>query len=141
MKIDWVILATAAEVRDDLVHILGGGWNYASYPAFPAQVHGAIAALLVIEPAELATAHEMRIEIRDSAEQSLADVRFPVPMPRPAPPGLMIPQDWAIHVPIAVNLSGVVIPGPGQYRVVVAVDGLYLHEPLPMVCVLQEPGA
>lgn len=71
MKIDWLVLANAAEVRDELVNILGGGWNVASRGAYPAAFYGAIALTLVLVPRELQAPIRSKCEFSDSPEKCL----------------------------------------------------------------------
>jgi len=140
MRVDWIVLANAAEVRDELVNLLGGGWNVAYREAYPAAFYGAIALTLVLDPRELATPHHLEIAILDQEGKVLADARSPIALPPPAPPWVEVPANWDIRVSMAVNLSGVQIPAPGLYHITVSVDGLHLRDPLEVKFIQASPS-
>jgi hypothetical protein len=138
MKVDWVILANAAEVRDGMVNVISGGWNVAARPSYPSMFFGAIAARLLFEPAEARTPHTLRVSVLDSQGQVLAQVPLEVPPP-PQPPPDPTPVGFEMPLTIASNLTGVTIPAPGVYYVSLAVDGLEQRK-IPMVFVVAPSG-
>src|SRR5215471_12410215 len=60
MKLDWAMLCTAAEARDGLAYIIGGGWDTTGRGEFPSVFVGGIVIRLQFRPEEMG-GHQLRL--------------------------------------------------------------------------------
>jgi len=122
MKLDWALLATAAEgPPNGLVYILGAGSDNLrrdqSLPAFG----GTMALRLLTTRLESERAH--KVEVHCSDEDGGAILPQPIVLtipPRPVPPDH--PHGWDLASHIVINLTGVPITKPGFYNFEIMID-------------------
>jgi hypothetical protein len=140
MKIDYVILADAAQGAGGKIYILGGGWSVFRAPAFPAPVQLGLGIGISHTSKEFGMTYPSSITIADDAD---VPVITPVSGPlqiQPAPTD--IPQGVTQHrLPFAAQF-GIALPRPGKYSITVRIgssvvktefDALLVRVPQPGV--------
>lgn len=115
MRIDFLLVADAAEVVNGKLYMLGGGWDLFHSPVFPTVTRIGIAAGILFETQELDQIHRVVVRISEIGGRDLlspleAEIR---PKPRPV-------KTEAARSIIALNPS-LQIPGVGLYEVKVAI--------------------
>jgi hypothetical protein len=63
IRVDFLILADAAQVQGEKLHMLGGGWSLVWAKEFPAQHQMAVAAGILVPWMETNTRHQFRIRV------------------------------------------------------------------------------
>lgn len=113
------LLCDAATVRENLLHILGGGLGQLWRDAYPAPLGVDFALLLTLHPSEATDEHELRILIQDTDGKQIArvDAMFSV-----GTQVMPIPAGEMVRAPIAIQLRTVPIPAPGLYSIELLVD-------------------
>ena len=123
MKLDYLMLAGAAEARDGLVHIISGSWDTASRDSYPSLFVGAVVARVIVDANEVGP-HEITLTWTDDNGAEIAPkAQFPVmvnPPPKDAPAG------WENSMVMAATVHGIPIPAAGLYRLEFRVDGQLL---------------
>ena len=135
MKLDWAMLCTAAEARDGLAYIIGGGWDTTGRGEFPSVFVGGIVIRLQFRPEEMG-GHQLRLAARNEVGEPVGEaveVAFNVDLPD------NLPEGWDANSLISVTLNGLPLPAPGNYAFDIEVDGALVRT-LPFR-VLQTPGA
>ena len=120
MKLDWAILANAAEVQTNLIYVLGGGWDTGSRPQFPAPFQGALAMRLLLHPTEMSKPHKVEIQLNDEDGQSIAP-RISLNT-NPSPPPTSHPTGWDVAALVVVGMQSLMIPKPGGYSLEILLD-------------------
>jgi hypothetical protein len=114
VRLECALLCDAVTVRESLLHILGGGVSYVTFPRYPAPVNLDVAVRVVFEPEDLSERRDHRLEGRLSAERGqLAHQTFDFA----TDPGDM---EAALALPLSV---GVMLPAAGHYRFELILDG------------------
>jgi hypothetical protein len=113
------LLCDAATVRENLLHILGGGLGQLWRDAYPAPLGIDLALLLTLHPSETTDEHELRILIQDTDGKQIAqvDATFSI-----GPQAILVPPGQMVRAPIAINLRTIPIPAPGLYSFELLVD-------------------
>jgi hypothetical protein len=113
------LLCDAATVREDLLHILGGGLGQLWPDTYPGPLGVDLALLLTLQPSEATGDHELRVLIRDTdgKEIALLEATFSI-----GPQAMPIPAGEMLRAPIAIQLRTVPIPAPGLYSIELLVD-------------------
>lgn len=113
------LLCDAATVRENLLHILGGGLGQLWRDAYPAPLGIDLALLLTLHPSETTDEHELRILIQDTDGKQIAqvDATFSI-----GPQVMQIPAGQMVRAPIALQLRTIPIPAPGLYSFELLVD-------------------
>jgi hypothetical protein len=117
------LLCDAATVREGLLHVLGGGINKLTRPAFPARMSLDLALLLTFdEPRAVEGEHLLSVVVRtaDSREVGRVEIGFAAREAEALPPD---ERDRPAVAPLVVPLRDVPLPQPGDYTVVVQLDG------------------
>ena len=65
MRVTVALLANRADVRDGLLHIEGGGWEFTTSPQYPATIGGYFAGIVEIDPGELGTTPALTVAVVD----------------------------------------------------------------------------
>lgn len=119
MDIEWLILADAAQVTNNKLYVLGGGWDKLTInQPLPSGHQMAVAISILVDWNETNTRHDFEIELVDADGTSIGRVQGQIEAGRPvgAAPGQ--PQ----RVQAAVNL-GFPIAKLGTYAVAAKLDG------------------
>ena len=125
MRLDWAILANAAEVRENLVNVLSAGWNITYREQYPALFFGAIAARILLHPSELLSEHNVQVQVSNAQGNVIhtpVGIRVPAGV---APPGAYLPMT-EVPITVAINLTGLPVPVAGGYFVNLLADGFHL---------------
>jgi len=116
MELQSCMLCDAAEIRENLLFVLGGGVQRFSARAFPAPVPMQLAGLLELDALDTFAAHELLVTVVDSAGEPIGHVQAQLQCA-----SLDVDQDAS--VPCVLPLGGISVPEPGDYEVRVVVDG------------------
>jgi hypothetical protein len=65
VKIELLMVANAAEEKDSLLNIQGGGWEFCTLPMLPINLAGAIAGIATLDTDELGEAQVAQISVTD----------------------------------------------------------------------------
>jgi len=139
MRLDWVLLASAAEAPPNgLVYILGAGIDTIMRDQFPSSLGGAIVIRLLATRLESERTHKVEVHCTDEDGQAVLPQPIVLSMPpRAVPPDY--PHGWYLAASIVINLLGVAIPKPGFYNFEVLIDDRQVHT-LPFRAVQATPG-
>lgn len=124
MHLPVAMLANAAEVRDGLLYVLGGGVRHVTADTFPAGLNPALAAIIEVDYLDQGEDHALVVEI--VGEHGVAGSLM-VEFAHQFPLGL----EEAADLPFAHPLRGISVPGPGDYEVRLTLDG-QLRATLPL---------
>ena len=118
MKIEYVVLADAAQAVGGKIYILGGGWNVFRAANYPAPVQLAVAAGIGFASDEIGLRYPLKISIVDETGVAvIADLNGQIDTRQMVPD---LPQGLPIKVPMAWNI-GFPVPRPGHYRIILRV--------------------
>src|ERR1700722_3862739 len=118
MKIDYAVLADAAQAVGGKIFILGGGWNVFRSANYPAPVQLAIAIGLGFASSEIGARSPLKILIADEAGVPVVpELNGQIETGHFAPD---LPQGLPVKVPVAWNVN-FAVPRPGKYVIVVTV--------------------
>lgn len=119
MKVD-ALLCDAVTVRDSLLHILGGGVTRLWRDEYPAPMDIQLALLISLSPAEAMTKPQ-NIQVRilgvDGQEIGGLTGTFGVDKGPDSLPG------EELHLPVALSLRPIGLPGPGPYTLAILING------------------
>ena len=119
MDVDWIILADAAEVVNNKLYLIGGGWDALTINAPLPVVHPcAVAVAFRVPWDETNRRHGVEVLVADQDGNELARIAGQIEVGRPAG----IPLGQAQRVQMAAQL-GLPLDRPGDYRVVVRIGG------------------
>jgi hypothetical protein len=103
MDIEWIILADAAQVVNNKLFVMGGGWETLTVNSgFPVRHRASIAVSFRIPWGETNEPHGIEVEVQDEDGQSLAKVEGSVEVGRP--PGLR-GQDQRTQLAVELDLE------------------------------------
>lgn len=118
MKINFVMLADAAQAMGGKLFILGGDWNTYRSAAYPVNIQLAVAFSVSFTSNEVGIKYPMKIVIADEAGIPIVpEIQGQVEV---GPPAEELPKGISPKLPFALNV-GLQIPRPGKYQVVVSV--------------------
>jgi hypothetical protein len=118
MKIDYAVLADAAQAVGGKIFILGGGWNVYRSASYPAPVQLAIALGIGFTSNEIGIRYPLKIVIADEAGVPIVpELDGQIETGQPAPD---LPKGLPVKIPVAWNVS-FAVPRPGRYGIVVTV--------------------
>jgi hypothetical protein len=118
MRLEWVILADAAEVVNSKLYLMGGGWDTLHVNTrFPVEQRLTIAVSLAVGWIETNQRHRIELDVQDEKGGSLASIsgHFEVGRPPEVPPGE--PQRFQMAVPITMTFGT-----PGRFVIVIRVN-------------------
>jgi Family of unknown function (DUF6941) len=116
MKIEYAVLADAAQAVGGKVFILGGGWNVFRAVNFPAPVQLAVAIGLAFTSNEVGIKFPLNISIADEAGVPIIpEIKGQVETGPTAPD---VPKTASVKIPVAININ-LSLPHPGAYGIVV----------------------
>ena len=117
MWVEWLILADAAEVVNNKLYLVGGGWDRLMVHAeFPVAQHFGITLSVVVAPEETDKAHEFALDVLSPEGKLLATVEAEFEVGK-AIDNPQRNQRWQFAT--AVDLS---LGGPGAYPVVISLN-------------------
>jgi hypothetical protein len=116
MKIEYALLADAAQAVGGKIFVLGGGWNLFRSPNFPAPVQLAVAIGLGFTFDEVGSKYPLSVVIADEAGVPIIpEMKGQVETGQPAPD---VPATATVKIPVAINVN-LSLPHPGTYGIVV----------------------
>jgi hypothetical protein len=116
MKIEFALLADAAQAVGGKVFVLGGGWNLFRAASYPAPVQLAIAIGLGFTSDEVGIKYPLNVVIADEAGVPVVpEMKGQVETGQPAPD---VPKTASVKIPVAININ-MSLPHPGTYGIVV----------------------
>lgn len=119
MKLEWLILADAAEVIGNKLYIMGGGWDRLTVHAdFPVAQHLAIAVSITLEPDELEQTHEFVLDVQSPQGKWLASLEADFEVSLPEGSSSKQPQRWQFASSMDLSLDVA-----GTYAVVIFLNG------------------
>jgi hypothetical protein len=138
VKLDMMMLANYAEVREGLLYIMGGGWDTVTAhaplqapegappppPGVLAFVQGTLVVRLLFHPTETGREHTFAVSIIDEDGTEIAKVEGGMNVERK--PGL--PPTWDQNFNIVLPLTGIGLPHEGNYRINLLVDGQFVGD-------------
>lgn len=129
-------LCDAATVRENLLHILGGGITRIWRDVYPSPLGMDLAVQLLLHPSEATERHRIRVLLQDDDGQLLAqlDGEFSV-----GTEGADTRPGELIAVPLVLNLTGFPIPRTGTYSLELLLDNQHARS-LAFVVVDSPPG-
>ena len=121
MTID-ATLCDFASVRENLLHLIGGGINRLWRESFPASMDLHLALLFEVFPSELDSHHSIEVEVIDADGGSLQSIsgNFEVQSRDGRPL-----EKKTIVVPVVIDLYEVELPRKGAYSVELTVDNIH----------------
>ena len=118
MKIEYAVLADAAQAVGGKMFILGGGWNVFRSGNYPAPVQLAVAIGMGFASNEIGIRHAVKIVIADEAGVPVVpELNGQIETGQLAPD---LPRGLPVKVPLAWNVS-FAVPRPGRYGIVITV--------------------
>ncbi len=122
MKLDWALLANAAEAPPNgLVYILGAGFDTIHRDAFPTPFGGVVVLRILTTRLEAERTHKVEVHCVD--EDGAPVLPQPIVLtlsPRAVPPDF--PHGWELAASIVINLTTVPIAQPGLYNFEILID-------------------
>jgi hypothetical protein len=114
-----VFLCDSARVRENLLHVLGGGITRLRKEAYPAPMQVDLALMVTLTPSERANLHSLGVDIRGADGEIIFGLQgqFGISELGPDTPAWENSQ-----VPIAIQMQLVAIPEPGDYVIEVMID-------------------
>jgi hypothetical protein len=136
LEVDFLILADGAQVQNEKLFLLGGGWTFIRVQTFPA-THPMSAALGILIPwLKTNERHKFRVEIRNEDTKSVA-VGVEGEFEQGRPPGT--PAGMTQRVMMAFNF-GLQIDAPAQFIAEASVNGIVLKTlPFRAIAAAQRP--
>lgn len=119
MKLEWLILADAAEVIGNKLYLMGGGWDRLTvHTDFPVAQHLGIAVSILVDPEELGQTHEFALDVQSPEGKWLASLEadFEVSLPKGADGKKA--QRWQFASSMDLSLDV-----PGAFAIVVFLNG------------------
>ena len=107
MKVEVFIVANSAKHNGWLLDIVGAGWEYYTCAAFPCEIRGALAGIMILEDADFGIDHRLhfKIEAADDADIGfLTDKTYHVAKRGPAAEG--VPSRMPFAVPFNFGIAG-----------------------------------
>lgn len=121
MRVDCALLCDSATVREDLLHILGGGITRLGRSTFPAPLNAALALRVMVHPTESSRRHQLEVRLiaEDGAPVATVEIEFELASAGTARPGEELSASFA------VPLHTVGLPSPGAYSFELLIDGVH----------------
>lgn len=116
MRIEYALLADAAQAVGGKIFVLGGGWNLFRAANYPAPVHFAIAIGLGFTSTEVGIKYPLNVVIADEAGVPIIpEMKGQVETGQLA---VDFPKGGSVKIPVAINVN-LPLPHPGTYGIVV----------------------
>lgn len=113
MKIEYALLADAAQAVGGKIYVLGGGWNMFRSPSFPAPVQLAIAIGLGFTFNEIGIKYPLNVVIADETGVPIVpEMKGQVETGQPAAD---VPKTASVKIPVAININmSLPMPAPTE---------------------------
>lgn len=119
MKVEWLILADAAQVVGHKLYLMGGGWDVLTVNSgFPYQHRFAVAVAFTVPWLETNQRHNFEIEVATEDGKTLAKVDGQIEVGRP--PGIQPGQEQRVQLAADFVVG---LEGPGTYVVIARLEG------------------
>jgi hypothetical protein len=116
MKIEFALLADAAQAVGGKIYVLGGGWNVFRAANYPAPVHLSIAVGLGFTSNEVGIKYPLNVAVTDEAGVAIIpEMKGQVETGQTAPD---FPKGASVKIPVAITIN-MALPHPGTYGIVV----------------------
>ena len=103
MRLEWLVLADAAELVGGKLYLLGGGWETMLVNALPVQQQMALALAFDVEWNETNQKHQFELKIQDQDAKELAKVEAAFEVGRP--PGIPAGQSQRFQLVVPAKLT------------------------------------
>lgn len=123
MRIDTALLCDAVTVREDLLHILGGGITRINRTQFPAPLAAALALRVLLHRTEVGRLHTMEVILAGEDGQMIAKVDAQFQVPPDVLSKLKANEEVTVNLPL--GLHGVLVPQVGAYAFDILIDGTH----------------
>ncbi len=119
VKVEWLMLADEAQVVNNKLYIMGGGWDVLTVnTTFPVNQHMGVAVSFLVPWSETNRKHNFEVDILHEDGESLAKMGGQFEVGRPA--GIPVGSDQRSQIAAGMNLT---IPGPGVYAIKARIEG------------------
>lgn len=119
VRIEWLVLADAAQIMGNKLYLLGGGWDAITInQTFPLDHQMAIAMAILIPWHETNKRHNFEVEFITEDGHSLSKVNGELEAGRPG--GVKPGQDQRSQIAFSIGLR---IEGPNAYSVIGRING------------------
>ena len=118
MRVDFALICDAVSVRDNLLHLLGGGITRIWATEFPAPMRASLATRIMLDQDEARERHKLKVVIQDEEGNRIGsfDAEFGVGVPDALAPG------EEVQVPLGFPLNPVRLPREGGYSLELLLD-------------------
>jgi len=116
------LLCDAATVREGLLHILGGGITRLHRNEYPAPMQVTLVAQIVLTPVEVAFTHDVSAVIQTEDGEVVVEANGHL---EAGPPNPLLEPGESVILPLVINLTNVVLAGPGGYSIEIGVDSVH----------------
>jgi len=119
MRVEWLVLADAAEVVGNKLYLMGGGWDRLTVTAnFPVAQHFGIAISVLVPWEETEKVHDFVMDVQSPQGKLLASIEAEFEVGKPSDPTPRL-QRWQFASSVDLGLEG-----PGRYSVVIHLNGV-----------------
>jgi Family of unknown function (DUF6941) len=118
VRVDYLIVADAAQITSSKLYLLGGGWNQYRVRSFPSDIAIGVAVGVRVDWNETNVRRKLELLVQDGDGNQLMKVEGQFETGRPAG----IPQGASQVVQVAAN-GRVKVASAGSYQLVCTVDG------------------
>jgi hypothetical protein len=121
VEVDCALICDYATVREDLLHILGGGVSRLMRPVYPDPFAAGLALRILLHPTELDAEHTVKIQLVDSDGATVAELTSTFSVPQEQRASLETGEELAVNMPL--NLPMVAIPKRGDFAFEILIAG------------------
>ena len=118
MRVEWLILADAAQVNGGKLYLLGGGWDQLNVASFPVQQRMGLAASFLVPWNETNLRREVELTMVTEDGEEMLKINGQVEVGRPAG----IPAGSEQRAQMAAEM-GVEFKKRGVYSIIAKIDG------------------
>ena len=118
MRVEWLILADAAQVNGGKLYLLGGGWDQLNVGSFPVQQRMGLAASFLVPWNETNQKRNVELSLVTDDGDELLKINGQIEVGRPAG----IPAGSGQRAQLAADMS-VEFKRPGVYSIIARIDG------------------
>jgi hypothetical protein len=123
VRVDTALLCDAVTVRENLLHILGGGISRINRLQFPGPLGAALAMRIMLHRTEVGRPHKIEVILAGEDGEMIAKVEADFQVPPEGLAGLKPNEEVTVNVPL--SLQGLLVPREGAYAFDVLIDGTH----------------